>query len=109
MCDSSGVVIGAVLEQKKEKTFHPIYFAVKALNCVQKNYTKTRQEILAMAYEFEKFWEYLLETKVVVHTNHAALKYLMEKKVAKPRLIIWVFLLQEFNFEVKDWKDVKIK
>ncbi|XP_049357004.1 uncharacterized protein LOC125821635 [Solanum verrucosum] len=41
-------------------------------------------------------------TKVVVHTDHVTLHYLMEKKDAKPRLMRWVLLLQEFNFEVKD-------
>ncbi|XP_015164448.1 RNA-directed DNA polymerase homolog [Solanum tuberosum] len=38
--------------------------------------------------------EYLLGTNVMVHTDHAALRYLMAKKEAKPRLIRWVLLLQ---------------
>ena len=42
---------------------------------------------------------------VVIHTDHAAIKYLMEKKEAKPRLIRWVLLLQEFDLEIKDKKD----
>ena len=41
---------------------------------------------------------------VVIHTDHAAIKYLMEKKDAKPRLIRWVLLLQEFDLEIKDKK-----
>ena len=32
MCDASGVALGAVLGQKREKLFHPIYYASKALN-----------------------------------------------------------------------------
>ena len=35
-------------------------------------------------------------------TDHAALKYLLSKKEAKPRLIRWVLLLQEFDLEIKD-------
>lgn len=31
----------------------------------------------------------------------------MEKNDAKPRLIRWVLLLQEFDFEVRDRKDTK--
>jgi len=104
MCDASGVALGAVLGQKREKLFHPIYYASKALNGAQKNYTVTDQELLAVVYAFEKFRAYLLGTKVVVHTDHAALRYLMAKKDAKPRLIRWVLLLQEFDFEVKDRK-----
>lgn len=104
MCDASGVALGAVLGQKRERLFHPIYYTSKALNGAQKNYTVTEQELLAVVYAFEKFHAYLLGTKVVVHTDHAALRYLMAKKDAKPGLIRWVLLLQEFNFEVKDRK-----
>ena len=39
-----------------------------------------------------------------MHTDHSALRYLMEKKDMKLRLICWVILLQEFIFEVRDRK-----
>ncbi|XP_075096260.1 uncharacterized protein LOC142174375 [Nicotiana tabacum] len=64
----------------------------------------TEQELLAIVYTFEKFRAYLLGSKVIVYTDHAALRYLMAKKDAKPRLIWCVLLLQEFDFEVKDRK-----
>ena len=41
---------------------------------------------------------------VIIHIDHAAIKYLMAKKDAKPRLIRWVLLLQEFDLEIKDKK-----
>ena len=41
---------------------------------------------------------------VIIHIDHAAIKYLMEKKDAKPRLIGRVLLLQEFDIEIKDKK-----
>ncbi|KAL4271223.1 hypothetical protein GQ457_13G011960 [Hibiscus cannabinus] len=47
---------------------------------------------------------YLIGTKVIVHTDHSAIKYLVTKKDAKPRLIRWILLLQEFDLEVKDRK-----
>nr|GFA99836.1 reverse transcriptase domain-containing protein [Tanacetum cinerariifolium] len=40
----------------------------------------------------------------IVHTNHSALKYLFAKKDAKARLLLWVLLLQEFDFDVLDMK-----
>ena len=46
----------------------------------------------------------LLGAKVVVYTDHAALKYLLTKKDAKPRLIRWILLLQEFDLEIRDKK-----
>ncbi|XP_049405201.1 uncharacterized protein LOC125868635 [Solanum stenotomum] len=62
----------------------------------------TEQELLSVVYAFENFWAYLLGIKVVVHTDHTTLPYLMAKKDVKPGLIMWVLLLQEFVFEVKD-------
>ena len=102
MCDASGVALGAILVQRREKILHPLYYASKALNPSQKNYTVTEQELLVVVFTFEKFHSYLIGTKVIVHTDHAALPYLMSKKDAKPRLIRWVLLRQEFDFEVKD-------
>nr|GFB57070.1 reverse transcriptase domain-containing protein [Tanacetum cinerariifolium] len=40
----------------------------------------------------------------IVHTDYSALKYLFAKKDAKARLLRWVLLLQEFNFQVLDIK-----
>ena len=39
-----------------------------------------------------------------MHIDHSSIKYLMTKKDAKPRLIRWVLLLQEFDLEIKDKK-----
>ena len=40
--------------------------------------------------------------KVTVYSDHSALKYLLEKKDSKPRLIRWMLLLQEFKLEIRD-------
>jgi len=55
-------------------------------------------------FTLEKFRSYLLGTKVIVFTDHAALRYLLKKKESKPRLIKWILLLQEFDLEIKDKK-----
>ena len=57
-----------------------------------------------MVFACEKFRPYILGSHVIIHTNHDAIKYLMAKKEAKPRLIRWVLLLQEFDLEIKDKK-----
>ena len=58
-----------------------------------------------MVFACEKFRPYILGSHVVIHTDHAVIKYLMAKKDAKPRLIRWLLLLQEFDLEIKDKKD----
>ena len=57
-----------------------------------------------MVFAFEKLRPYILGFHVFIHIDHGAIKYLMAKKEAKPRLIRWVLLLQEFDLEIKDKK-----
>ncbi|KAK9003791.1 hypothetical protein V6N11_018688 [Hibiscus sabdariffa] len=104
MCDASDYAVGAVLGQRKGKIFHPTYYASKTLNEAQVNYTTTEKELLAVIFAFDKFRSYLLGTKVTVFTDHSAIKYLLSKKDAKPRLIRWILLLQEFDVEIIDKK-----
>ena len=94
MCDVSDYAMGAVLGQRTEKIFKAIYYASKTFNEAQENYSTTKNEMLAMVFACEKFRLYILGSHVVIHTDHAAIKHLMEKKYAKSILIIWVLLLQ---------------
>ena len=57
-----------------------------------------------MVFACENFRPYILGSHIIIHADHAAIKYLMTKKDAKPRRIIWVLLLQEFDLEIKDKK-----
>ena len=77
------------------------------LTGAQLNYATIEKELLAVVFAIDKFRSYLVGAKVIVYTNHVALKYLLTKKDAKPRLIRWVLLLQEFNLEIKDKKGVE--
>jgi hypothetical protein len=65
------------------------------------------KELLAVVFAFEKFRSYIENSKVIVYTDHAAIKCLLAKKDAKPRLICWILLLQEFDVEIRDKKGVE--
>lgn len=107
MCDASDYAIGVVLGQRKNKVLHVIYCASHTLMNAQLNYATTEKELLAMVFAFDKFRSYLIGSKVIVYTNHSALKYFLAKKEDKPRLLRWILLLQEFNLEIKDKKGTK--
>ncbi|GJT01383.1 reverse transcriptase domain-containing protein [Tanacetum coccineum] len=104
MYDASDFAIGVVLGQRHEKYFRPIHYASKTMNEAESHYTTMEKEMLAVVYAFKKFWSYLILNKSVVYTDHSALKYLFAKKDSKARLLRWVLLLQEFDFNVIDTK-----
>ncbi|GJT58778.1 reverse transcriptase domain-containing protein [Tanacetum coccineum] len=87
MCDASDFAVGAVLAQQK--------------------YTVTEKELMDVVFAFDKFRSYLILSKIIVHADHSALKHLFKKQDAKPRLIHWILLLQEFDIEIKDRKRTK--
>ncbi|GJZ30653.1 reverse transcriptase domain-containing protein [Tanacetum coccineum] len=104
MCDASDYAVGAVLGQRKTKHFQPIHYASKTMTDAQAHYTTTEKELLAVVYAFEKFRPYLVLSKTIVYTDHSALKYLLAKQDAKPRLLRWILLLQEFDVIIRDKK-----
>ena len=87
MCDVSDYAMGAVLGQRTERISKVIYCASKTFNEAQENYSTTGKEMLAMVFACEKFKPYILGSHVIIHIDHAAIRYLMEKKETKPRLI----------------------
>ena len=50
MCDASNYSVGAMLGQKKDKSFHSIYYASKTLADAQLNYTTTEKELQAVFF-----------------------------------------------------------
>ncbi|XP_075099105.1 uncharacterized protein LOC142175985 [Nicotiana tabacum] len=70
MCDASDIAVGAVLGQRKDKNFRPIYYASRTMSEAQLNYAQQKKT----------------------------------KKDARPKLLRWILLLQEFDLEIKDKK-----
>jgi hypothetical protein len=93
MCDASDFYMGAVLGQRVDKRLNVIHYASKTLDVARKNYATTEKEFLSVVFACDKFRPYIVDSKVTIHTDHAAIRYIMSKKDAKPRLIRWVLLL----------------
>ena len=83
MCDASDYVVGAVLGQCRDKQHYAISYDSKTLTGPQLNYATMENELLAVVFAMDKFRSYLVDAKVIVYTDHAALKYLLTKKDAK--------------------------
>ncbi|XP_033510466.1 uncharacterized protein [Nicotiana tomentosiformis] len=44
---------------------------------------------------------------VIVYTDHAAIRYLISKKLLSQEIIRWVLLLQKFDLKIRDQKGTK--
>jgi hypothetical protein len=107
MCDASDYAVGAVPGQSNDKKQYATSYASKTLTGPQLNYITTEKELLVVIFAIEKFRSHLVGAKVIIYIDHAALKYLLMKKDAKPCLIQWILLLQESDLEIRDKKRVE--
>ena len=80
MCHASDYAVEAVLGQRLDKKPTAICYASKTLVEAQINYTTKEKEILVVVYALEKFRSYILGSKIVIYTDHAALKYFLSNK-----------------------------
>nr|GEV24876.1 hypothetical protein [Tanacetum cinerariifolium] len=116
-----GIVLGHKISKnrlEKETSFVFLKDCIDAFETLKKKLTEAPilvvpdwnlpfeliKERLAVVYAFEKFRPYLVLSESIVYTNHSALKYLLSKQDAKPRLLWWVLLLQEFDIIIRDKK-----
>ena len=100
MCDASDYVVGVVLGQRVDEKLNVIQYASKTVDSAQRNYATTQRQFLAFVFACDRFRPYIVDSKVTIHTDHATIKYHMENKDAKPRLIRWVLLLQECDLHL---------
>ena len=99
--DASGWCLGAILWQYDDSNREsPVYYASRQMSLAEKKYTTTEREALAVIYACKKFQHYLLGYRIVFHTDHDSLKYLVNKPDLSGRIARWILLLQEFNYEV---------
>ncbi|GKC50821.1 reverse transcriptase domain-containing protein [Tanacetum coccineum] len=72
MCDTSDFVVGAVLGQRIEWKFKPVYYASKTLNDAQAYYTTTGKELLPVVFSFDKFRPYLILSTTIIKDKKRA-------------------------------------
>jgi len=66
------------------------------------NYTVTEKEFLAVVHSLNKFQHYIIGYQTFVHTDHATIRYLMNKPDVNARIIRWLLLLQQFDLTIVD-------
>ena len=99
--DASGWCLGAILWQyDSDRRECPIYYASRQMSTAETKYSTTERKALAVVYVCKKFRHYLLGYRIVFHTDHDSLKYLVNKSDLSGRIARWILLLQEFTYKV---------
>ena len=89
--DASGWCLGAILWQHDNSNREsPMYYASRQMSPAEKKYTTTEREALAVIYACKKFRHYLLGYRIVFHTDHDSLKYLVNKPDLSGGIARWI-------------------
>lgn len=91
--DASHKAIGEALGQVEDKLTYAIYFTSKNLSKAELNHTMIEKELLAIVHSLNKFSHYITIYQTFMHTDHAEIKYLMNKPDVNDRTIRRLLLL----------------
>ena len=108
-CDASTKAIGAVLSQLRDREERPIAYCSRQLNSAQSKYSVTELELLAFLFATEQFRCYLYGRKFTVHTDHRALKWLLNLQDPSSRLTRWAIKLSEYDYVVEHRPGTKMR
>ena len=101
IADASPVGLGAVLVQRYNDEYRVICYASRSLSDVERRYSQTEKEALALVWACERFHSYLYGTKFKLLTDHKPLEFIYSPR-SKPsaRIERWVLRLQPYDYIV---------
>ena len=102
IADASPVGLGAILIQEQQGRERVISYASKSLSAVEKRYSQTEKEALAVVWACERFHVYLYGIEFELYTDHKPLETIYSSR-SKPcaRIERWILRLQPYKFQVK--------
>lgn len=102
IADASPVGLGAILIQEQQGRKRVISYASKSLSAVERRYSQTEKEALAVVWACERFHVYLYGIEFTLYTDHKPLETIYSSR-SKPcaRIERWILRLQPYKFQVK--------
>lgn len=100
--DASDFALGAILSQIDDDGQQGVLqFASRTLKGAEVGYFTTEKELLAIVWALQKFRSYILGSKIIVRTDHHALTFLRECKLAHARLTRWTLAIQDYDISIE--------
>lgn len=88
--DASVAGVGAVLSQRQiDEQVHPVAYASRSLLSAEQRYSITELETLAVVWAISHFHPYLYGHSVVVYTDHAAVRAVLESSNPSAKHVRW--------------------
>jgi hypothetical protein len=103
--DASDVGVGCVFTQKQDDEIAVLAYASKKLTTAEKNWSVSERELYAIVWACKRFHSLLRGAKIIVFTDHEALKYLDTLTVAG-KIQRWVLWLQQYDLTIRHVKGV---
>ena len=88
--DASDSGLGVVLSQVQSGVEHVIAYAVRTLSKVERNYSTTWKELLALVWATEHFKTFLYVQHFLATTDHSALQWLRNFKNTRCQMARWL-------------------
>ena len=100
--DAGPVGLGAILaQQQPDESIRPIAYASRTLSKVERKYSQTEKEALAVVWGCERFQIYLYGADFIILTDHKPLEIIYSPKgKPSPRVLGWGLRLQSYNFQI---------
>ena len=99
--DASGVGLGAVLSQIQGDSERVIAYYSRTLDQPERQYCVTRRELLALVAACKQFHNYLYGRKVIVRTDHGALRWLLTFKNPEGQVARWLERLGNYDLDIQ--------
>lgn len=101
VADAGPTGLGAVLTQRQGDTWRPISYASRNLTEVERRYSQTEKEALALVWACERFNLYVCGRQFELETDHKPLQYMFSKtSKLSARVERWVLRLQGYDYKV---------
>ena len=99
--DASDFGIGGVLSQIQDGCEHVIAYASRCLSRSERKYCTTGKEILAVKFCLEYFHHYLYGRHFHLCTDHAAIRWMLEKPAVQGQYARWLTVLSTYDFSIE--------